>query len=83
MFYIYAIYNLKHDKIHIGQTDDISVRLKLHNDKTFKRCYTARFDGQWQLIYKEEIATRHEALKREKQLKSFRGQEFVKQYIPR
>jgi len=40
----------------------------LHNDHTFKG-YTAKFDGKWEIIYKEEINTRQEAQKREKQLK--------------
>jgi len=83
MFYLYAIYNKKSNKMYIGQTENIEERLKLHNDKTFKASYTSRFDGEWQLIYQEEVATRHQALMREKQLKSFRGREFVKQFIPR
>jgi predicted GIY-YIG superfamily endonuclease len=36
----------------------------------------------WILIYKEEFSTRQEALVREKQLKSYRGREFVKKCIP-
>lgn len=82
MYNIYVIYNLKHKKIYIGQTEDLQQRLELHNKKTFKG-YTSRFDGEWQLIYNEEVATRQEALIREKQLKSFRGREFVKKFIPR
>lgn len=82
MYDVYTIYNLKNDKIYIGQTEDLQLRLDLHNKKTFKG-YTSRFDGEWQLIYREEVATRQEALKREKQLKSFRGREFVKKFIPR
>jgi len=83
MFYLYAIYNLKYHKIYIGQTENLTRRIKFHNNKTFHKCYTSRFDGKWQLIYQEEVATRQEALKREKQLKSFRGREFVKTFIPR
>lgn len=55
----------------------------MHNNKAFKNGYTSRFDGEWQLIYNEEVASRQEALIREKQLKSFRGREFVKNFIPR
>jgi predicted GIY-YIG superfamily endonuclease len=56
--------------------------MELHNNKTFKNSYTARFDGAWTLIYKENAESRQEALKREKQLKSFRGREFIKMHIP-
>ncbi len=82
MYFIYAIYNRNNDKIYIGQTENIEERLELHNDKTFKHSYTSRFDGEWILIYKEETSNRLLALKREKQLKSFRGREFIKQHIP-
>lgn len=82
MYCIYAIYNRKHKKIYIGQTDDLGQRIDLHNSCEFKGCYTSRFDGKWELIYKESVATRHEALSREKQLKSFRGREYIKNFIP-
>ena len=81
MYTIYAIYNKLADKYYIGQTQDLSARLSLHNEKTFKG-YTARFKGEWDLIYKELIPTRAEALLREKQLKSYRGREFIKSFIP-
>jgi len=83
LMYVYAIYNRKNDKIYIGQTEDLDSRLKLHNDKTFKNCYTSRFDGTWELIYKEEVKDRKQALIREKQLKSYRGRQFIKNHIPR
>ena len=82
MFYVYAIYNVKHQKIYVGQTGDLEERLRAHNDKTFKNSYTASFDGSWELIYKEDCKDRQSALKREKQLKSYRGREFIKQHIP-
>jgi len=82
MYYIYAIYNRSAGKIYIGQTENLEERLKLHNDKKFIQSYTVKFSGEWKIIYKEEFETREEALKREKQLKSFRGREFIKKYIP-
>ncbi len=82
MYSVYTIYNNKHKKIYIGQTNEIIDRMKLHNNHVFKNSYTSRFDGEWQVIYNEEVPTRREALKREKQLKSYRGRQFVKQYIP-
>jgi putative endonuclease len=83
MYSIYGIYNKKHNKIYIGQCSDLGERLKMHNEKIFPRCYTAKFDGNWILIYSEQIETRAESLKREKQLKSYRGREFIKNFIPR
>lgn len=81
VYFVYAIYNRKHNKFYIGQTFDVNKRVQEHNDKVLKG-YTSRFDGEWELIYKEELPSRQEAIKRERQLKSFRGREFIKQYIP-
>ncbi|NTV41650.1 MAG: GIY-YIG nuclease family protein [Candidatus Moranbacteria bacterium] len=83
MFFVYAIYNKKNNKFYIGQCEDLNVRLELHNNKTFKNSYTSRFDGSWEFIYTEHANSRNDALKREKQLKSFRGREFIKNHIPR
>ena len=81
MFFVYAIYNRKHSKIYIGQTKDFVERIYLHNQGIFKTSFTSRYDGLWVLIYKEELKTRQESLTREKQLKSYRGREFIKRLI--
>lgn len=82
MFYIYAVYNKEQNKIYIGQTENIRKRIIHHNQKTFTKSYTAKIGGYWELIYSEEFNTREDALKREKQLKSYRGREFIKKHIP-
>ena len=81
VYTVYAIYNRAASKIYIGQTEDVARRLRQHNDHAFVG-YTARFPGEWELIYSESVATRSEALKREKQLKSGNGRAYIKTYIP-
>jgi putative endonuclease len=81
MCVVYAIYNQDHDRIYIGQTEDLVQRLELHKNKSFKKSYTANLNGDWRLIYEEEVADRQTALKREKQLKSYRGRQFVRGFI--
>ncbi len=81
MYFVYAIYNREAGQSYIGQTRDLKGRLRLHNEHTFKS-YTARFPGVWELIYKESVASRSEALLREKQLKSGNGRVFIKGFIP-
>ena len=80
---VYALYNSTHRKIYIGQTKDMGDRLELHLKKFFKNSYTARFSGEWMVIYTEQAADREAVIRREKQLKSYRGREFVRKYIPR
>lgn len=82
MYFVYALYNKKHNKIYIGQTNDLVKRLELHTSKSFNKSYTAKLDGSWDIIYKEQLESRELALKREKQLKSYRGREFIKTFIP-
>jgi putative endonuclease len=81
MYSVYAIFNSKNNKIYIGQSENLNNRLLLHKDKTFKNSFTARFDGEWKLIYREDFETRKEVLIREKQLKSYRGREFIRSFI--
>jgi putative endonuclease len=78
MYTVYALYNEKHDKIYIGQTMDLDTRLKQHNDKHYSGAYTSKFDGVWIIIYEEKFNDRASAIHREKQLKSFRGREHIK-----
>ena len=82
MFFVYALYNKKHNKIYIGQTVDLQSRVLEHNDPTSdKHTYTKSFDGLRELVYKEDVKDCSTALTREKQLKSFRGREFIKNLI--
>ncbi len=80
--FVYALYNREHKKIYVGQTEDLEERLLAHKEKRFKNSYTSRFDGNWELIYQEEVSTRTGALRREKQLKSYQGRQFIKQHFP-
>lgn len=80
MFVVYVIYNELVSRTYTGQTENLQLRLEQHNNHFYKS-YTARFPGKWVLIYSESVATRPEALKREKQLKSGNGREFVRTLV--
>ena len=77
MFWVYVIVN-KNGKIYIGQTKDIDKRLKYHN-RGWSR-YT-RGKGKWELVIKEGYKSRVEAIRREKELKTGRGREYIKEKI--
>ena len=80
--WVYALYNAEENKIYIGQTANLQQRLVEHNKKRGNH-FTAKTEGGWDLIYQEEAADRKAALTRERQLKSYKGREYIKQYIPR
>jgi putative endonuclease len=80
MYTVYVLYSRRFNKIYIGQTANLEKRLFEHNSGL--STYTKRY-MPWEVIYTEEYATRHEALNREKQLKSQKGREFIWNYINR
>ena len=82
MFFAYAIKN-ENDKIYIGQTCDLENRIKRHNGilKNKSKSFTSKNKGTWKVVYKEEFNTRKEAMKREKQLKSYQGRKFIRNII--
>ena len=83
VFYVYALQNKERRKIYIGQTKNLQERLARHNKKlpSKKGSFTSKMSGDWEIVYSEEYATRKEAMRREKELKSFRGREFIKNKI--
>jgi putative endonuclease len=83
MFFTYVIKNEQSEKIYIGQTDDIEKRLQRHNGmlKSKNTSYTHKNKGNWVVVYTEKFENRSEAMKREKELKSYRGREFIRSKI--
>lgn len=79
-WFIYVLYNYSARKIYIGQTNNIERRLVEHNNKLGNH-YTSKFSGLWKLVYREVFSTRKEAIIRERQLKSYKGRQFIKKLI--
>lgn len=77
---IYVIKSEATGKIYIGQTSDLTERLKRHNHllPIKKKGFTSKNRGPWKLVYCEDYPDRSSALAREKFLKSGRGREFLK-----
>ena len=69
MFYTYILQNTK-GQFYIGQTSNIENRLKRHNSGRSK---FTKGRGPWQLLHYEEYNTRKEAVKRERELKSWKS----------
>jgi putative endonuclease len=79
MFWVYSLYSPALNKIYIGYSSDVAARLQSHNSPKNKS-WTAAFQP-WALIYTEKCTTKKDALKREKELKSFRGRGFIRSLI--
>ncbi len=75
MFTVYVLYSKDYDKIYIGFTSNLEQRLLSHNELG-KKGWTIKF-RPWQLIYKEKYSEKSDAMKREKQLKTATGRNFI------
>lgn len=75
MYTVYALYSEKYNKIYIGYSSDIESRLNSHNELSNKG-WTKKF-RPWKLILSEKYFDKLEAIKREKQLKTAKGREFI------
>jgi putative endonuclease len=74
---VYVIYSKKFDKIYIGYTSNLEKRIISHNHKLNKG-WTKRYQP-WELIYKEAYPDKKTALRREKELKSYKGRLFIRE----
>ncbi len=79
MYTVYVLYSETYEKIYIGYTSDLENRLLSHN-KLSNKGYTVKY-RPWKVVYTEEYSDKNDALKREKQLKSAKGREFIRTVI--
>ena len=79
MYTTYVLYSEKYDKIYIGYTSNLQQRLLSHNELATKG-WTVKF-RPWRLLYFEEYEDKSEAMKRERQLKSYQGRLFIRNLL--
>ena len=79
MFVVYALHSAQFNKIYIGFTSNLEQRMLSHNQLS-KKGYTLKY-RPWELFYFENFETKSEAMKREKQLKSAQGREFLRSLL--
>ena len=79
MFTVYVLYSPAFDKIYIGYSSNLTERLLSHNELG-KKGWTIKF-RPWILVYTEVFSTKSDAMKREKELKSYQGRVFIRNRI--
>jgi len=77
-YYVYILQSLKDNKYYIGSSSNIDERLAFHNSG---RQRSTKNRAPFVLIYSEELTDKVVALKREKQIKSYKGGEAFKRLI--
>ncbi len=74
MFYVYVIHSKTAKRYYIGQTKNLSERIKTHNKGKVRSTKAFR---PWELCYFEEFETRSEAVRRETYFKSYEGRNWL------
>ena len=78
--YVYILQSLKDNRYYIGETGNVDDRVLFHNSG---RQRSTRNRIPLRLILVEEFPNRKEALKREKQIKSWKGGQAFRKLIGR
>jgi putative endonuclease len=74
MFYVYILKSLKTGQYYIGQTNNIIARLGRHNSNSVS---STKNKGPWEIFHKENFRDRVSAIKREKQIKSWKSRKAI------
>jgi putative endonuclease len=77
-YFVYILKGLKNGKYYIGSTSDVVARLNFHN-AGLQRSTKSRIP--FVLIFQETFSDKTSALKRENQIKNFKGGEAFKKLI--
>ena len=78
MIFVYILQSQKDQKYYIGHTDNIERRLQEHNREKSR---SVKNRAPFLVIHKEVLTTKTEAIKREKQIKKYKGGEAFRRLI--
>jgi putative endonuclease len=78
-YFTYVLYSASFDKIYIGFTKDLTNRFLSHNEKAQKG-WTVRF-RPWEVLFYETFSSKSEAMRREKELKTSRGRNYIRNFL--
>lgn len=70
MFYIYILQSEKDNGYYIGYTSNLKMRLMWHNEG---KNVSTKYRRPLRLIYNERFLNKKDAIRREKEIKSYKG----------
>ena len=77
-FHLYILQSEMTNRFYIGQTANLDERLAYHNANY---SLSLKNRGPWKLVYTEEYATRAEAMRRERQIKSWKDRRLIQKLL--
>jgi putative endonuclease len=72
--YTYILQSDASKRYYVGHTQDVQGRLAYHNANYSK---SLKNRGPWRLIYQEKFASRADAMRRERQIKSWKDRAMI------
>ena len=78
MFTVYVLRSKSKGSFYTGSTSNLAQRLERHNANLNR---STKNRGPWEVVYTEVFATRSEALRREKELKTGKEREALKRIL--
>ena len=75
MYYTYVLKSAKEDKLYLGFTQDLKMRMELHRRGFMIKEKT---NGSLRLVYLEACLNKKDAFRRDKYLNSFLGRRYLK-----
>ncbi len=81
-YYTYILQSESTGRYYIGHTKDITTRLHQHNHHdAIGSSSTRRLKGPWKIVYLEDFDTRSDAMKREREFKSWKSSRSIAEFI--
>ena len=78
MYYVYVLRSEKTGRFYTGSCADLEDRLRRHHAG---QSLATRHGGPWRLVYQEGFASRAEAMRRERELKTGRGRDELRRML--
>jgi putative endonuclease len=75
---LYILQSQSTNRFYVGQSQDVEERLAYHNANYSK---SLKNRGPWRLVYSEGYATRAEAMRRERQIKSWKDRAMIERLV--
>ena len=80
MHFLYILYSSSINKHYIGETPDVSFRVKQHNFHYFNKSFT-KAASDWKVALSLECASKQEAVYLEKFVKRMKSRQFIEKVI--
>ncbi len=77
-FFVYILQSQSTGRYYIGQTEHLDVRIAYHNANYSK---LLKNRGPWSLVYREEYPIRAQAVRRERQIKSWKDRAMIARLV--